>query len=204
MFSLQDEKSMYVLPVIALAFVLQAPAAPKASIEGTVVRAGTNDPIPRVQVTAVPSEPSHAPPPVTTDAQGHFSIKDLGPGTYGLEAERNGFVPQRYGQRKARQPGIQLNLATGQELKGLVFPLTPAGAISGRVTDEIGEPLVGINIQIEQRVYYENGQRRLQTEKSEKTDDRGEYRVFLLRPGQYYMRAVPQPFFTTRSMNPNY
>ncbi|PYS16388.1 MAG: hypothetical protein DMG15_02365 [Acidobacteria bacterium] len=196
---------MYVLPAIALAFVLQAPASrAKGSIEGTVVRAGTNDPIPRVQITALPFDPSHAPPTVVTDAQGHFLIKNLDPGTYSLEAERNGFAPQRYGQRNPRRPGTELNLDAGQELKGLVFTLTPAGAISGRVTDETGEPLVGINVGIERPIYDYNGKRQLSVQRSEKTDDRGEYRVFLLPPGQYYMRAVPQSSFTTRTMNPNY
>jgi len=143
---------------------------------------------------------------VATDAQGHFAIENLDPGLYSLEADRNGFGPQRYGQRKPRGPATELNLAAGQELKDLVFRLIPAGAVSGRITDETGEPLLGINIGIEETVYWDSGARRLQAVKTATTDDRGEYRVFMLPPGRYYMKAAP--FFAgvleKGLINPNY
>jgi len=197
---------MYITATIALALLLQAPAPAKASIEGRVVRAGTNDPIARVEVIARRDDGSRALPPVTTDAQGHFVIKNLDPGLYSLVADRNGFGPQRYGQRKPRGPGTELNLSAGQELKDLVFPLIPAGAISGRITDETGEPLMGFNIAIEETVYWDSGARHFQAVKTATTDDRGEYRVFMLPPGRYYMKAAP--FFAgvleKGLINPNY
>src|SRR5207249_1791286 len=100
---------MYITATIALALLLQAPAPAKARIEGRVVRAGTNDPIARVEVIARPDDGSRALPPVTTDAQGHFAIKNLDPGLYSLEADRNGFGRQRYGQRRPRGPATELN-----------------------------------------------------------------------------------------------
>ncbi len=197
---------MYITATIALALLLQAPASAKASIEGRAVRAGTSDPIARVEVIARPADGSRASQPVATDAQGHFAIENLDPGLYSLEADRNGFGPQRYGQRKPRGPATELNLAAGQELKDLVFRLIPAGAVSGRITDETGEPLLGINIGIEETVYWDSGARRLQAVKTATTDDRGEYRVFMLPPGRYYMKAAP--FFAgvleKGLINPNY
>jgi Carboxypeptidase regulatory-like domain len=197
---------MCITATIAFALLLQAPASAKASIEGRVVRAGTNDPIARVEVIARREDGSRTLPPVTTDAQGHFVIKDLDPGLYSLGANRNGFAPQTYGQRKPRGPGTELNLSAGQELKDLVFRLIPAGAISGRITDETGEPLMGINVGIEETVYWESGARHFQAAKTATTDDRGEYRVFMLPPGRYYMKAAP--FFAgvleKGLINPNY
>ena len=42
---------MSFFPTIALLLALQAPASATASIAGIVVRAGTNEPIPRVRIT---------------------------------------------------------------------------------------------------------------------------------------------------------
>ena len=193
---------MNTLATVGVALLLQASqGAPKASIEGTVVRAGANDPIARVEITALPEDGSRELPAVTTDAQGHFLIKDLKPGLYTLEAHRNGFPAQRYGQRKRRGPPTGLNLEPGQALKGIVFPLTPAGAISGRITDETGEPLLDVNVEIQEPVYDENGLRRFQGLKAARTDDHGEYRIFLLPPGTYHMRATPNLMLGRRPTN---
>src|SRR5215510_988762 len=89
----------------------QQSTAPMASIEGIVLRADNGDAIARAQVTltrqlspptpgqnpAAPITPPPPIPPVTTDASGKFSFKDLEPGTYRLFASKNGFVRFEYG-----------------------------------------------------------------------------------------------------------
>ena len=93
-----------VLVFVALQSV-QQPA--KASIDGFVVRAGTNEPLARARITVSRSaggtEASVQPlqtgpiPSVTTDSHGHFTINNLEPGSYSLVAQRNGFARQSYG-----------------------------------------------------------------------------------------------------------
>jgi hypothetical protein len=90
----------------ALFLLLQAPAqqqTPKASIEGFVLRAGTNEPIRGARVTltraitpgtVINITPANAIPPVTTDSQGRFFATGLEAGTYTLVAQRNGFARQ--------------------------------------------------------------------------------------------------------------
>src|SRR5205823_10949541 len=150
----------------ALILVLQS-AAPfeqsqqaqnaKASIEGFVVRAGTNEPVARARVTVFrtagpggvrlqPQGPPQTIPPVTTDSQGHFVFRDLDPGSYSLSAQRNGFARQAYGERSPGRPGVPLNILAGQAFKDVVFRLVPAGTVIGRVTDATGEPIAGISI----------------------------------------------------------
>jgi hypothetical protein len=198
-------REMSIPATITLVLMLQASNSPgKASIEGAVVRAGSHDPIAHVEVFARVVDAPDPRPPATTDSQGHFLIPDLEPGTYTLSAERNGFATQMYGQRSPHGPHTVLSLAAGQEMKGLVFPLVPPGAISGRVTDETREPLVGVSIQIMRAAYDDNGTKRYYGEKSVQTDDRGEYRAFLLSPGRYYMHAIPQFSYNRRLMNPNF
>src|ERR1700733_14563616 len=196
---------MNIAATVAVTLFLQGmPGPPKASIEGTVVRAGANDPIARVEIIARPADGSRELPAVTTDAQGHFLIQDLKPGLYTLEADRSGFPPQRYGQRKPRGPATELSLEPGQALKDIVFPLNPAGAISGRVTDETGEPLLDVDVGIQDPFYDGNGLRRFQTFKTTRTDDRREYRIFLLPPGTYHMKATPNLMCRKGLTNPNY
>ena len=66
--------------------------------------------------------------------------------------------------------------------------LTRGGVITGRVGDEDGEPLARALITV-QRYQYVRGERQLQPAGGDQTDDRGQYRVFGLPPGDYYVSA---------------
>jgi hypothetical protein len=194
---------MTVVAWAALFLLLQAPTqqqSPKASIEGFVLRAGTNEPIRAARITltraATPGTvinitPANAIPPVTSDSQGRFLATGLEAGTYTLTAQRNGFARQTYGERAVGRPGVPLNVLAGQAVKDIVFHLTPAGAISGRITDSTGEPLSSITVQLLQSRYDGNGRRTFQQVGTGKTDDRGEYRIYWITPGRYYVSASP-------------
>src|SRR5258706_15335669 len=103
------------LMAAALLVFLQNPAQQKASVEGYVLRVGTNEPVARARVTITRSSGADAVPvqlnasstiaPVTTDSQGHFLFPDLSPGSYSLVAQRNGFARQAYGERAPGRPG---------------------------------------------------------------------------------------------------
>jgi len=172
---------MSVWAVAALAAFLQQ--SPKASIEGYVVRAGTNDPIAGAQITVRRSSAdglSPAPPDdlteiaripaVTTDSQGRFIVKDLDAGSHGIVAARNGFARQQYGERAPGRPGSILRLTTGQAVKDVVFRMIPAGAVGGRVSDASGEPIPGIAVQLLKSIYDGNGKRTFRTISTARTD----------------------------------
>jgi hypothetical protein len=187
----------------AAPFQDQAAQNTTAAIEGFVVRAGTNEPIPRARLTItkmtgpggapIPPGPRPTIPAVTTDSQGHFVLKDLDPGSYSVTAQRNGFARQLYGERAPGRPGAPLNLVGGQTLKDVVFHLIPGGTISGRVADVTGEPIAGMTVQLVRSFYDLNGKRTFQTVDSARTDDRGEYRIFWITPGRYYLNVSPRP-----------
>src|SRR5258708_2436839 len=153
-----------------------------ATIEGVVVRAGTNEPISRARVTAlkmtgpggapIPPGPRQTIPAVTADSQGHFVFSNLDPGSYSVVAQRNGFARQAYGERAPGRPGAPLNVVAGQTLKDVVFRLIPGGTISGRVSDGTGEPIAGMTVQLVKSSYDSNGKRTFQTVDSARTDDR--------------------------------
>jgi len=172
----------------------QAPvgSVEKATIEGLVVSAGTGEPLRRAVVTlrqVQGREPSYA---TSTDASGHFILKDIGPGRYRLCVERNGYVRQEYGQRAANRPGTILTLQPGQYLRDVVLRLISTGAITGRVYDEAGEPIEGGRIRALRRSY-ERNQRQFVQAAAAVTNDRGEYRLYGLPPGHYYVGATYTP-----------
>jgi uncharacterized protein (DUF2141 family) len=208
---------MILMTLVAL-LVLQAPVAPReprdlktstASIQGVVVRAGSGEPLARSQVTLIrigdSARHSGSSPPArpstVTDASGTFVIRNLEPGSYRIAVARNGYARQEYGQRVFGGQGTVVALAAGQAIRDIAFHLTPTGAVTGVVKDASGEPLVGAHVQLLRSSYNASGQRVLQAAGGDRTNDRGEYRVYWITPGRYYVavsgaapgRSVPAP-----------
>jgi len=127
--------------------------------------------------------------PVITDVQGHFEFPELQAGAYRLSVAANGYVRQEYGQRIFPGQGVLLNLAAGQTMRDIVVHLTQAGNVSGRITDTNGQLAVGTPVQLLRMVYNAIGQRTFQDGGSTRTNDRGEYRIFWVTPGRYYVAA---------------
>jgi hypothetical protein len=195
------------LHLISLSASAQAPpgGAPntptKAGLTGVVVRAGTGEPIPRAQVTitrvAAPQPgPSRQAMPqpagvrsVTTDDRGWFGITDVEPGSYRIQAARNGFMKQEYGQRSPNSLGVVVTVQPGQQ-QDLTLRLSPASTITGRVVDALtGDPLPGITVQAMRSTYDATGKRTLQPAASDRTNDLGEYRLYWINPGRYFVTA---------------
>ena len=84
--------------------------------------------------------------------------------------------------------GKAINLAEGESFTANLA-LTRGGAIRGRVIDAFGEPIAGTRVQV-LRSRMVRGQRRLQSMgPGDQTDDTGEFRVYGLPPGDYYVTA---------------
>lgn len=64
------------------------------------------------------------------------------------------------------------------------------GAISGRVADELGRPIAGVPVVIRRPGYGSDGEKALRHAGRGITNDRGEYRIFGLKPGAYYALAA--------------
>jgi protocatechuate 3,4-dioxygenase beta subunit len=64
------------------------------------------------------------------------------------------------------------------------------GVISGKVVDEFGEPMERVQVTA-QRYRFMGNERQLTTQASASTDDQGNYRLFGIDPGRYFLRASP-------------
>src|SRR5262245_6865209 len=165
-----------------------APPAPTGRISGRVTTADSGRPVKRARVFVTAAELPGGRGVLTDDA-GLFDLTELPAGRYTLTVSKSGFVSLSYGQRRPLQAGTPLQLGDGQELKGVEFRLPRGGVISGRVMDEDGEPVPGAVVRV-MRYQYMQGDRRLTPAGTGQTDDRGQYRVWGLMPGDYYVNAL--------------
>src|SRR6266850_1326580 len=158
----------------------------KASIEGVVGELGTGVPIPNARVILTRAEeaaPGRFTPPslpaTTTDREGKYALGGLEAATYRVTVAAEGF---------ARQSKV-LTLASGQALKDVRVNLTPTGTVTGHIRYSSGQPAAGVQVQLVSPVYGPDGERRLTSAGAGRTNDRGEYRVYWVTPGQYYVVA---------------
>lgn len=150
----------------------------------------TGAPLRRAQITLMSPEVAIR-RVVTTDTQGRYEFGDLPQGRYTVSASKGGYVTLQYGQRRPFEPGRPVNLADGQTLEQVDFALPRGSAIAGKVTDEFGEPITGVQVQVQRYMYLPGGQRRLTYAGAPgSTNDLGEFRVFGLMPGEYIVSTV--------------
>jgi hypothetical protein len=173
------------------------PPVGTARISGRIIAADTGNPIARAQVQI--SSPALAKPrQVTTDASGRYEITDLPAGRYKLFVTRLGFVTIEYGQSRPLEPGRDLELFDGQTLDRIDFALSRGGVITGRVTDQNGEPQPGLAMTAMRFAWGPSGTRSLERSTSGFfggiiTDDLGQFRIYGLMPGSYVVAAAMVP-----------
>jgi Carboxypeptidase regulatory-like domain len=200
----------------------QSAAAHSGSISGVVVQSGTNIPIANVQIelssvsTDNPTVSSAFRTLETvTDDSGRFAIRDLPAGRFRVHWQRDGYFPPdlsdtdngvqiRIGRgiflnvandkAELRSPSANftpVDLGMDEQLKNLTLALIPGGVISGRVQDSQGAPVAGGKITA-LTIGYDAGSAFLNEVCSVIADDRGDFRLFGLHPGSYYVRVEHQ------------
>ena len=183
---------LFLLPMRVLlgAQEAKAPAAKKdeCRIAGTVITLAGGEPLRKARVRLESQADRTRTISAVTDAGGSFELKALDPGGYFLQVSRAGYVTQRYGQRKPQDPGAILSLRPGQEIKDLFFKMVPSAVIAGRILDEDGEPLPSVSVSALREIY-DRGKRSLVSGADAQTNDLGEYRLFGLAPGRYFVSA---------------
>lgn len=175
---------------LAFAAPQQAVRLPeKCKAEGLVVKAATGEPLNKARVVLGKAEGREQPYVTLTETGGRFTLKDIEPGRYRLWVERDGYVRQEYGQRSSNRPGSILSLEPGQQLRDITFRMLPSAVIAGRVFDEDREPLSRVSVQALRQTYVQ-GRRQLMPAGAATTNDLGEYRIWGLSPGRYFISAT--------------
>jgi protocatechuate 3,4-dioxygenase beta subunit len=173
----------------------ETPPEDLCTIEGRVTDAVTGEPVRKATLTLSPTDiPQNVTTPpssytTTTDSAGRFAMTALEPGKYRFRVSRTGFVNIEYGARGPMRAGTVLALDRASHLKDIDFKLTPHAVITGRILDEDGDPVAAVQVQLA-RMGYSQGRRQLSYANGGTTDDRGEYRIYGIAPGKYYVTAT--------------
>ncbi len=161
-----------------------------ASIEGRVLSSAENNPVRGARVILNTDPVSESAVVTIADENGRFEFPKIAAGKYQLLATNDGYVRGMYGQRSLNGPAEPILLAAGQSLKSLNVSLTPMGAISGRIRNRFGEPAGNVAVRA-LRIVYQNGRKTLLPFQTARTNDLGDYRLYYLEPGQYFVTALP-------------
>jgi len=176
---------------------LGAPAEPIVQngggvIDGSVKLKDGTEPLRDVQVTL--STVATGTPPVTrqlstiTDSSGVFVFKDLPDGRYTVRVQRDNYFGAPANGNYPTIVTTPAVLDSATRAQHLTFDLLPGGTISGTVMKVTGEPSTNVTVAA-MRMTYRDGRRTLGPTKQVQTDDHGEYRLWGLAPGDYYIRS---------------
>ncbi|HTH25137.1 MAG TPA: carboxypeptidase-like regulatory domain-containing protein [Vicinamibacterales bacterium] len=169
----------------------ETPPKGTAVLKGQVLTAGSGAPVRRAQVRASSME-GRGGGVTSTDAEGRYEIKELPAGRYNISATKGGYVTGQFGQRRPGDPGTPIDLSDGQTADKVNFVLSRGSVIAGRIVDDGGEPVSGTMVNA-MRYQFMAGSRRLVPGGGEggndRTDDQGNFRLYGLPPGDYYISA---------------
>src|SRR5262245_44838650 len=135
--------------------------------------------------TAAPAPPSK----VLTNASGQFVIRGLRAGDLVLLSTKGGYIDAAHGQARPRGYGQPVRIAAGQRYVDIDIRMWRHGVITGTVTDEAGEPAIGVRVQA--FLGARRGGRTSYTAAGRAaTAGGGVYRIAQLAPGDYLVAVI--------------
>ena len=171
------------------------PPPPRGVIAGRITAFSTSAPLGRARVI-LSADPAAMPFPrvLLTEADGTFRFTEL-PATdsFLLTVTKTGYAPRAFGEAPPAVPPTLITLKPDEVRDNVVVQLAAQVSIAGRVLDEDGTPFAGALVEA-MRAVYEGQKRTLVTVSEAVTDDRGEFRLVGLAPGQYFLSAFDPAF----------
>jgi protocatechuate 3,4-dioxygenase beta subunit len=175
--------------VSALCATTFAQPAGRGVISGTVVETASGDPVRKALVTVTWHGTPRSWAVTRTDGSGRFIVEGLPPGNYDLRATKTGLGTAIYGANSVRELGDLITLADGEIHGDVKLRFLRSGSISGRVLDPDGDPVSGVAVHL-LRSGRNLGDRVLMNFRAANTNDRGEYKITTLDPGEYFLRCI--------------
>jgi len=143
-----------------------------AALDGRVVEDHSGNPVASVEVRLLRNGAPQVIAEFETDGDGHFDAQDLPAGDYRLELSKSNYM------------GVTAQVHADSVLRIRVLRY---GVISGQVTDEQGQPVRDADLLAFTKPA--GGGPLRQTDFAARTDEKGEYRLHHLTPGEYAVAA---------------
>lgn len=161
-------------------------------IAGTVVSKVDAHPLTRARITVRDVKDPQRLDSVVTAEDGRFEFNGLPAGKYSLMGAKRGFISASYDQRDQFSTAIVTGI--GLDTETLVLRLAPDAIITGKVLDEVGDPVRHASVQL----YYDDHSRgvdEIHRSRGAQTDDQGAFEITPLRPGTYFLSASATPWY---------
>jgi hypothetical protein len=153
-------------------------------------------PLVRARITVTDAKDPQKTQSVVTSEDGKFEFKELPAGKYSLAGAKRGFISAAYDQHD--QFSTAIVTGAGLDTETLVLRLAPDAVITGKVLDEVGDPVRRAMVAL----YYDDhsgGVDEIHQFRNALTDDQGEYEMTPLRPGTYFLSASATPWYAIHS-----
>lgn len=174
----------------------EPPKPPTAVVRGRITSFPDGKPLSRARVMLNRPDKTYAWVTIT-DAEGRYEITELeGFDNYMLSASKSGYVPRVWGEKQLPEPPTPLKLADAQVLENIDVALVEQLWVSGRILDSDNTPFAGAVVSALRPVFV-GDRREMVTVAEIITNDKGEYRLFGLPAGQYFISAVDPAFLST-------
>jgi protocatechuate 3,4-dioxygenase beta subunit len=178
-------------------------------VRGKVTRAGTSEPISDVEILLVgpltgPAANAAVSNPLMlleiaegsgtpkvgsiTSSDGSFVFRNLPPGQYTIRGQREGYFSTTaiVGSSGLRSVVTASLNVSGSNTADVNLKMVKSATVGGRVLNSEGKPVSNLPVAAYQ-VSYGNGIEGLESAGFGTTDDRGQYRLYSLFPGDYYI-----------------
>lgn len=180
--------------------IIQTAASPStARVSGRVLEEGSRAPIAGAEVMLIRDGSDagsvaflNRPRTSTTDSDGRYEFDRLAAGRYRIIVQKAGFArPHDVG-------GLEVQLEPGGRRADLETTLQKGAVIVGRVLDDAGEPLVNAQVNAMRKPAVPMAAASMRRDilipagPGAQTNDLGEFRLFSLPPGEYYVQATPR------------
>jgi Carboxypeptidase regulatory-like domain len=161
-------------------------------IAGTVVSIVDGHPLGRARVSLNNEKDSQKLQSVVTSEDGKFQFAGLPAGKYSLLGAKRGFISAAYDEHD--QLSTAIVTGAGVDTETLVLRLAPEAVITGRILDEVGEPVRHAMVAL----YLDDhsgGTDQIHQVHSAQTDDQGMYEITPVTAGTYFVSASGKPWY---------
>lgn len=171
----------------------EPPATPlPGSIEGIVTNVADGKPLRGATVNLWPPTGGAASISGTTDEEGKFILRNVPAGSRGVLATLPGFAkPNAIRSYLPYGEGTFVTVSSGEQVKGIHLRLAPTYAISGRLLDENDQPASSMRVYLGQKAFNSDGSPGVFTPQVQSvlSDDKGNYRLYGVPAGEYFVQA---------------